>query len=384
MKKLFFLLLCLVSVVLTGCSNDHVTNRVWSGTLSRTTDKKQLSRVCLKLSRDTLHIYSNAIFGNGKEALYCRKKKKNTYSFESSQGETFVMTWSHIDKSSNEEILTIEGPDYYMNLVPAVTPNFTKALLGFYEKKDVPSQAAFYLSGQWTGEIIRIRDGQRLSAACVEFEDETLRVYANAIFGRQNEVLREEGFRNGCFYYANDSCVFRLKPSINGQCLTLTGDDFVMNLTPLSGDWEEACAFYLSYDLPHSADAYLFGSYIGQGQGWIESGNVLGFLLGYGPNLMDMLLEVRITFLEGARMRTTVNVRFVNTDMALLSMFGGAGSNGLTETSISSYQVIDDRLIGMDEDGKTDEYIMLPDGNILLPAHQKGDLGYTDIVLYRQ
>lgn len=159
---------------MTGCNTDPVADRIWCGDLYRMADGERLSEVCMKLSGDTLRIYSNAIFGADNECLFCRANQKSDYLFVDATGDEFPMKFTYSVDQETAETLLVEGPDYRMVLRPASDETFAPELLAFYKHRPVPSQAALYFSGRWTGDIVRSRDGQRLSAVCVEYRADTL------------------------------------------------------------------------------------------------------------------------------------------------------------------------------------------------------------------
>ncbi len=381
MKKLWIQLLALSVSVMSGCSTDPVADRIWCGDLYRTADDECLSEVCLKLSGDTLRIHSNAIFGADNEWLLCRKCQKSDYLFVGAAGCEFPMKFTYSADQETTETLLVEGADYRMVLHPAFDETFTPELLAFYKPRSVPSQAALYFSGRWTGNIIRSRDKQQLSAVCVEYRSDTLNVYANAIFGKENEVLLCTGFHDGEYYYVNSTGTeFRLRPAWQNGNLSLSGSDFSMQLTPLQGDWQAARAFYKSQNVPRSADSYMFGTYIGRTKGGIPLANMMGVLFGMQQGFMDIQLTVTLSFLENNRCKCTTEILWDDPQIATMLVMSGQDIREKS-SKIHKYKVEGNRVI---LDQNSDTFYLQADGSLFLPGQSDEYARFDDMILRKQ
>lgn len=231
-------------LLFSGCSKSPLVGRIWEGELYRNSDGAKLSDVCLKMTPDSLYIYSNAIFGADNEALELVDRNKTEYVFRNIGGERYMMNFDYRKDANEAEILSIDGSDYKMVLSPAEGDTFTPEQLAFYSDKRVAPRGDLYFAGRWMGEIFRIRDNQRLSSVGLEFTGDTMRVYSNAIFGKSNEKLYNADFEKGAFVYTNSARdEFRLKPEYDGNSILLQGDDFYIDVQPFDGDWEEAISF---------------------------------------------------------------------------------------------------------------------------------------------
>lgn len=381
MKRLFIQLLALSMSVMTGCSTDPVADRIWCGDLYRMEDGERLSEVCMKLSGDTLRIYSNAIFGVDNECLFRQMNQKSDYLFVDATGDEFPMKFTYAADQETAETLLVEGPDYRMVLHPASDETFAPELLAFYKHRPVPSQAALYFSGRWTGDIIRSRDGQRLSAVCVEYRADTLKVYANAIFGKQNEVLLCTGFHDGSYRYANGAGTeFRLRPARPGENISLFGSDFLMELEPLQGDWQAARAFYKSQNVPRNADSYLFGTYVGRAKGGVPMANTLGVLFGMQSGFMDMQIIATLSFSEGNRCKCTTEILWDDPQISTMLIMSGKDIREKS-SKIYKYKVEGNRVI-LDQKGGT--YYIQADGSLFLPGANDGYARLDDMILRKQ
>lgn len=381
MKKFFIQLFALSVSVMTGCGVDSVSDHIWCGDLYRIADGEHLSEVCLRLSGDTLRIYANAIFGAENEQLLCCERQKSDYLFVGTSGDEFPMKFTYSTDQETAKTLLVEGADYRMVLHAASDETFTPEQLAFYKRRPVPSQAALYFSGRWTGDIIRSRDGQRLSAVCVEYRTDTLKVYANAIFGKQNEVLLCTGFHDGAYHYANGAGTeFRLRPARQGENILLFGSDFSMELEPLQGDWQAARTFYKSQNVPRSADGYLFGTYVGRAKGGMPMANTLGILSGLQPGFMDMQLIATLSFSEGNRCKCTTEILWDDPQISTMLIMSGKDIREKS-SKIYKYKVEGNRVI-LDQKGGT--YYIQADGSLFLPGENDGYARLDDMILRKQ
>lgn len=378
MRKLFFLV-TIILIVLSGCNRSPIIGHIWYGELYRNSDGKKLSDVSLKMTSDSLYIYSNAIFGADNERLSFVEQKENEYTFLNAKGDRYVMNFDYRKEETNAESLSIIGPDYKISLLPLESNMFTSEGLAFYHKKRVAPCAEHYFSGRWYGKIIRTSDNQSLSNICMEFIGDTLYVYSNAIFGRSNEELYNIDFENGTFVYANASGEkFQLIPQYNGTDISLTGDDFRIEVEPLEGKWDEAMAFYLKQEVARNADGYLFGTYVGKINILFPMADMLGILSGVGTGVYDMEGTMTLEFLEGNRCRVSMKAALTDPRMKLLAVLSGGNALNIPP-KVSPYKVEGNqfRCGG-------DLYYIQPDGSIVLPSQKRSGLEMDKVVLRKQ
>ena len=378
MRKLFFLV-TIILIVLSGCNRSPIIGHIWYGELYRNSDGKKLSDVSFKMTSDSLYIYSNAIFGADNERLSFVEQKENEYTFLNAKGDRYVMNFDYRKEETNAESLSIIGPDYKISLLPLESNMFTSEGLAFYHKKRVAPCAEHYFSGRWYGKIIRTSDNQSLSNICMEFIGDTLYVYSNAIFGRSNEELYNIDFENGTFVYANASGEkFQLIPQYNGTDISLTGDDFRIEVEPLEGKWDEAMAFYLKQEVARNADGYLFGTYVGKINILFPMADMLGILSGVGTGVYDMEGTMTLEFLEGNRCRVSMKAALTDPRMKLLAVLSGGNALNIPP-KVSPYKVEGNqfRCGG-------DLYYIQPDGSIVLPSQKRSGLEMDKVVLRKQ
>lgn len=386
---LFVFLLCMV-----GCAPDHISERKWFGSLYQLSDDGQepsfsdenkLSDVYFRLEGKTLTIFSNAIFGSENDTLQLKRHRGENYLFKSSTDREFDMRISHMfDESTNTEHLTIMGADYVIKLFPVSDSEWSDDMLAFYIPVPAPPVAEYCFNGCWKGEITRLKDDRILSPVVLNYNGEVLNVYANAIFGKANEILHYRGFYDECFWYTNDVGEdFYWAPEIlEDNHVIFTSDDFRMTLSRCDVQLlDQAISFYRGRNVVRNADGYMFGTYTGKISMRAVDANTYGILAGQGNGMYDMEVTCTITFLEDNRCRTKVVTRFLNQELNLWMSLLGGGPGISTEEH--SYRVEGNKLII----GKDDEYIIRPDGCLYqrsdVTEKSNGKIIVNDIVLRR-
>jgi len=125
----------------------------------------------------------------------------------------------------------------------------------------------------WTGELIRKSDDKPLSLVKLKMKADTLYIFANAIFGSQNDTLLMQKFdkSDSTLTYVSpngDNFSLRIKynETKNSKTLLFIGNDFYINLSQsiqnltLPG----ALDFYQDKIVPRESYMYLDGAYQGK------------------------------------------------------------------------------------------------------------------------
>lgn len=151
-----FLLSVIVAVFLNSCTQpyEEVKNRTWLGGIYRYSDEKRLSLVLLKMSHDTLYLFSNAIFGADNDTLILQKfnKRDSTFTYISPKGNTFSFRLFY-NSMEYPETLDLLGDDYYIMLNPCEFDIRFEGALSFYQSAIVPRESYMYLDGAYEGNV---------------------------------------------------------------------------------------------------------------------------------------------------------------------------------------------------------------------------------------
>lgn len=159
MKKLKLICLSgtiILIVLFSSCSKpyDKIKNKTWEGNILRRGDYKKLSEVILKMSNDSLFLYSNAIFGSENDTLKLVRyvEKDSTLSFKSLTGNSFKVRFEHLQSDTTENLFLV-GDDYAIVLAKSYSEINDDRVSDFYWNINVPRDAYMYLDGTYKGEL---------------------------------------------------------------------------------------------------------------------------------------------------------------------------------------------------------------------------------------
>lgn len=133
---------------------DEIKNKTWEGEILRRSDYKKLSEVILKVSNDSLFLYSNAIFGSENDTLKLARydQKDSILIFNSLTGNSFKVKFEHLQTDTTENLILI-GDDYAIVLAKSYFEINNDRVSDFYWNMNVPRDAFMYLEGTYKGEI---------------------------------------------------------------------------------------------------------------------------------------------------------------------------------------------------------------------------------------
>lgn len=143
-------------LLFSSCSKpyDEIQNKTWEGEILRRSDYKKLSEVILKVSNDSLFLYSNAIFGSENDTLKLVRydQKDSILIFNSLTGNSFKVKFEHSQTDTTENLILV-GDDYAIVLAKNYFEINNDRVSGFYWNINVPRDAFMYLEGTYKGEI---------------------------------------------------------------------------------------------------------------------------------------------------------------------------------------------------------------------------------------
>jgi len=200
------------------------------------------------------------------------------------------------------------------------------ALTMLYSCSEKPSEKI--KNRTWEGQVYRHDDDKQLSDVRLKFSNDSLYIFANAIFGADNDTLtlvkHEE--KDTTYVFKNPEgqtfkFIYQYKKDEQSENLYLFGNDYyvVLGLSALDISEPTALDFYDNISVPRNSYMYLEGAY----EGVIEFENQmldLFSMFSMGP------IKVKFVFLDGFRVKT------------FGSSFWGSGSE------IQQYTVSGDRI----------------------------------------
>jgi hypothetical protein len=158
----------------------------------------------------------------------------------------------------------------------------------------------------WEGQIYRSEDNKQLSDVRLKFSNDSLYIFANAIFGADNDTLtlvkHEE--KDSTFVFRNIEgetfkFFYQYKKEEKTENFYLTGNDYYVVLGNSELDLSDPTAlnFYENISVPRKAFMYLDGAYEGE----IEFENQM-------MNLFSMFslgpIKIKFVFLDGFKVKS--------------------------------------------------------------------------------
>lgn len=143
-------------LVFSFCTKPYekIEHTTWEGQIHRIDDDKVLSDVRLKLSDDTLYIFSNAIFGADNDTLLLQNftKTDSVFTYKSINGRTFNFKYKY-ERDEDYEYVYFIGNDYYITLTGSIVDLRFEGALDFYKNIKVPRESFMYLDGAYEGQL---------------------------------------------------------------------------------------------------------------------------------------------------------------------------------------------------------------------------------------
>jgi len=214
-----FLMSIILIIILSSCTEpyDEIKNKTWSGQVYRLSDEKELSDIRLKMSKDTLYLFSNAIFGAGNDTLIFEnyEEKDSILTYNSLNGNQFSYKFRHIKTIDSENLILI-GYDYFVYLIPSVFDIKDKDALNFYRNINVPRDAYMYLDGTYKGEL--------------EMENSFSNLLLGSMGGASVKMVFLEGFQVKIFFRSlfTDMLASSSKPSYEIADYIVEGNKLIL------------------------------------------------------------------------------------------------------------------------------------------------------------
>lgn len=272
MKKIVILLF-IIAIIFSSCTNtlDEISNKIWKGELILVDNKKVLSDIIVKISNDTMFVYSNAIFGSKRDTLIITDNKNDTL-FLKNNDENIKLKYSQI-KNENSVKLLFEGNGFVFEMSGIETSDINNNLISFYNNYVVPVNSYMYLDNTYKGFVKKDKGNKELSEVKFKIKSDTLFIFANAIFGANNDTLFLKEFNESdtAFKYTNNNNEeFELKLSKDNLSnnYLLIGTDFIIEYNVYNNDifLSEELKFYNNQIVPRFSYMYLDGAYEGEAE----------------------------------------------------------------------------------------------------------------------
>lgn len=156
-KKYFIFTLFIVGL-LFSCSKsvpiDEVKNRIWAGNVFRLEDNKELADALVRLSKDTMYVYSDAVFGSENDTLIFREyqEKDSIYIYQNSE-EDLIRFQYKTEKQGINKYLTLISDDFYLVLMEFDYKMSDIDVYNIYNNRAVPRNPYMYFDGAYEGTL---------------------------------------------------------------------------------------------------------------------------------------------------------------------------------------------------------------------------------------
>lgn len=362
-----------MSMLLVSCGNSNpLTGKLWFGEIIRVKDSQVLSPIVLDFKGENLKVYANAIFGSSRTDFTLNSENDNQYFYANKEKNIFLVV--EINQDNSITISPNQGGKFYANAI--VDEKQSKKFVdNQYENKEKSFNPENYLSGtSYEGFLYRKFDNTKLSKIVLVGNNDTIKVFSNAIFGANNVVLNNVGFHKGldCFKYkTNEHKDILIYSSDNG--LKIEGNDFYAVLDPIYSSNID-CSFYINKKVSNNPSHY-------PTPGNVYSGNLTSTKREMAEAMTMYTFNATVSFIDESNM--TLNLKAgINKDyLRLYSMATGANYNigkmlfgtlDSNETTNLKYYIDEEgAIIAEDKINKTKDKYFLSEHNTALMWEDK-------------
>lgn len=320
-------------------------NKEWFGTIIRNSDNQELGKTCLFFQNDSLTIYSNTIFG---------KTRNSFILLPSPDKEKIVFVNTGIDslfklniKYQNDSLI-VNGSDFkiYATVDSGLFLNYKNKE---FKNEIVPKNAQSYIYGYWKGSLFRSSDQKELSKIVLVSSSDSIKVFSNAVFGKDNKhsLLNRYDPETESYIYISPHFDWLLFPK-DGD-IAIIGNDFYAELKQVD---DLDTSFFKNKRVPINTSLYLVDN-VYQGK-LIPKGRYA-----VASTMIEQFMEVKI--LDDEYLQLSCWTKATNSTMGMFAAFSGADQDYKDrKTEKLRYTMKDGHLIF-----GNDRYQILDNGNTL-------------------
>lgn len=362
-----------MSMLLVSCGNSNpLTGKLWFGEIIRVKDSQVLSPIVLDFKGENLKVYANAIFGSSRTDFTLNSENDNQYFYANKEKNIFLVV--EINQDNSITISHNQGGKFYANAI--VDEKQSKKFVdNQYENKEKSFNPENYLSGtSYEGFLYRKFDNTKLSKIVLVGNNDTIKVFSNAIFGANNVVLNNVGFHKGldCFKYkTNEHKDILIYSSDNG--LKIEGNDFYAVLDPIYSSNID-CSFYINKKVSNNPSHY-------PTPGNVYSGNLTSTKREMAEAMTMYTFNATVSFIDESNMTFNLKAGINKDYLRLYSMATGANYNigkmlfgtlDSNETTNLKYYIDEEgAIIAEDKINKTKDKYFLSEHNTVLMWEDK-------------
>lgn len=246
------LLLLFLLTLFFSCQQqpNPLENKKWFGTIIRNSDNRELGKTSLFFQNDSLTIYSNAIFDRTRNSfvLLPSPDKEKTIFVNTGVDSLFKLNVKYQNDS-----LIVNGSDFKIHATvdSGLFLNFKNKE---FKNEIVPKNAQSYIYGFWKGSLFRSTDQKELSKIVLVSSYDSVKVFSNAVFGKDNKysLLNRYDPETESYIYVSPYFDWLLFPK-DGD-IAIIGNDFYAYLKQVD---DLDTSFFKNKKVPVNTSLYL-------------------------------------------------------------------------------------------------------------------------------
>ena len=370
LSKLVLLVVALISLLSCSDSNPF-SGKLWYGELLRAKDSQVLSPIVLDFQGKKLKIYANAIFGKNKTDFKLDKVEENEYTYVNEENNIELSIRLNDDNNSIY-VGSAQGNGYFAKAI--IDENRSKEFIEkHYEDKETLSNPDNYLKGaSYEGVLYRKSDNLKLSQIVLMENNDTIKIYSNALFGVNNISFTETGIMHNlnCFKYSSNE-IEDILIYTDGNKLKIDGSDFYAILNP-AGNLN--LSFFNDRIVSTNPSHY-------PKPGSVYTGNLTSTKKDMAEAMTMYVFNLTISIVNENSIKSTLKSGINDNYLRLYALSTGANYNAgrmlfspmsNSETTYLSYYVDKDgAIMVMDKKNKTKDKYILSENNTILKWEDK-------------
>lgn len=366
------LIISLLSAIafFSACEERVLPTGVWYGEIVRT-DGAKLSPMAMFFQEDQLNVYCNVITGNHtsfklseeKDAIKKREDGSIVYEYNYAGPQTSGYGYNYLRVSVKDNVLHLEKLDHFK-------ADFTKDSLAAMDFKNnhfkncsVARFLSHYIIGEYVGTLKRSRDNLELSPIKLYGYMDSVVVYCNALFGKENIVSKVIGYNDNGPIFQTRQFKWGLEARAP-ENIYLDHNGFKAVL--LRGYSPNEKTFFENETAWKNPDFFLAGNAY---KGYLNH-DVQNQALNYlGDAIAPTIVTITILNNKQLSIKSEIEQSYSSVGMALFTMLLNSDDN----TKIRDYIITDDGYIHIVKDDNHDnDFLIGPEGKYLKLDSPKG------------
>lgn len=362
-----------MSMLIVSCGNSNpLTGKKYFGEIIRVKDSRVLSPIVLDFNGKNLKVYANAIFGSTRTDFTLNSENDNQYFYANKEKSIFLLI--KINQDNSITINSNQCGTFYANAI--VDEAQSKTFIdNQYDNKKKSFNPDNYLTGaSYEGFLYRKSDSIKLSKIVLLENNDTIKVFSNAIFGANNIILNNVDYNEelDCFKYntneLNDISVYSFDNKLKFE-----GNDFYAVLEPKKSSKID-CSFYIYKKVSNNPSHYPI-------PGNIYSGNLTSTKREMAEAMTMYTFNATVSFIDESNMTFNLKAGINKDYLRLYSMATGANYNigkmlfgtlDSNETTNLKYYIDEEgAIIAEDKINKTKDKYFLSEHNTVLMWEDK-------------